>query len=86
MILLLVYRANWLRTKARKERWEEEMELVRREMDWTVNSFQHHEEMWKQRAEEAGGPGQMAYAWKQSSTWGKWKRIARDAFGALNDI
>jgi len=61
------------------------MELITSEMDWTVNCFQYHERMWKQRAEEAEGPGQMAYAWKQSSTWGKWAKTARGTFGALKN-
>ena len=65
---ILVYRVNWLRAKARKERWEEEIELVRSEMDWTLNCFQHHEKEWKQRAKEAKSPGCVAYAWRQSST------------------
>ena len=78
-----VYRVNWLHAKARKERWEEEMELVMSEMNWTVNCFCHHERVWKQRAEEAKSPGHMAYAWKQSQTWGKWARVAEDTFGGL---
>jgi hypothetical protein len=82
----LVYRVNWLRAKARKERWEEEMVLVMSEMDWTANSFHHHEKIWKQRAEEAKGPGHIAYAWKQNSTWGRWAKIAEDTFGALKNV
>ena len=62
------------------------MELVKNEMDWTVNCFHHHERIWKQRAEEVTSPGHIAYAWKQSSTWGKWARTAEDVFGALKDV
>jgi len=75
-----VYRVNWLRAKARKERWEEEMELVVGEMSWTVNCFKHHERAWKQRGEEGKGLGETAYAWKQKSMWGKWVKLAEDAF------
>jgi hypothetical protein len=82
-ILSAVYRVSWLRAKARKERWEEEIELVGREMEWTVRSFQHHEEVWRQRADKAKGSGQKAYAWKQSSTWGEWAAVANGTFGAL---
>jgi hypothetical protein len=81
-----VYRVNWLRAKARKERWEEEMELVVSEMGWTTNCFKRYEGIWKQRAEEATRPGHIAYAWKQSSTWGKWARTAEETFRALKDI
>lgn len=73
---------NWLRAKARKERWEEELELLKCEMDWTVNCFNHHEKVWEQRAKEAKGPGHAAYAWKQSSTWANWAKIAENTFKA----
>ena len=78
-----VYRVNWLRAKARKERWEEEMELVESEMGWTANCFWHHERIWRQIAEEARGPGHKAYAWKQSSTWARWAKTAENTFKAL---
>ena len=78
-----VYRVSWLRAKARKERWEEELELVGREMEWTVRSFRHHEGMWRQRADKVESAGKKAYAWKQSSTWGEWATVANDTFGAL---
>jgi len=77
---------NWLRTKARKERWEEEMELVVSEMDWTTNCFQYHERVWRQRAEEAKSPGHIAYAWKQSSTWGGWAKVAKGTFKTLKSM
>lgn len=77
---VIVYRVNWLRAKARRERWEEEVELVGGEMSWTVNCFKYHERMWKQMAEEARGPGQAAYAWKQNSKWKEWARSAEDTF------
>ena len=86
MIILIVHRVNWLCAKARKERWEEEIELVTSEMDWTVHCFQHHEGVWKQRAENAKRPGEIAYAWKQSSTWEQWARRAGDTFRTLKDI
>ena len=82
----LVYRVNWLRAKARKERWEEEIELVRCEMDWTVNCFQHHERIWRERAEGADGPGHRAYAWKQWAMWNEWVGMAETRFNVLKEI
>ena len=82
-ILSPVYRVNWLRAKARKERWEEEIELVGKEMEWTTRCFQYHEEIWNRRAEKAEGVGQKAYAWKQSSAWGNWAVTANDTFRVL---
>ena len=75
-----VYRVNWLRAKARKERWEEEIDLVENEMEWTTRCFHYHEERWRQRALNAKGPGERAYAWKQNSTWGEWVATANDTF------
>ena len=37
-----VYRVNWLRAKARFDRWDEEDEIVRSEMRWTLLYFEHH--------------------------------------------
>ena len=79
-ISLPVYRVNWLHAKARKKRWEEELELVGKEMEWTTRCFQYHEEIWKQRAENSKGAGQRAYAWKQSATWGEWAVTADDMY------
>jgi hypothetical protein len=84
--LALVYRVSWLQAKARKERWEEELELVTNEMDWTVNCFGYNQMVWKQRAEEAKGPGHRAYAWKQSSTWAGWAKTAENTFKVLKGV
>lgn len=69
-----------MRAKARKERWEEEVKLVKKEMEWTINCFRYHEREWKERAERVKGEGHRAYAWKQSSTWAEWAGRAGNAF------
>jgi hypothetical protein len=56
------------------------LELVTREMEWTVNCFEYHESVWKKRAEEAESEGKMAYGWKQKSNWGRWAQSARNTF------
>ena len=61
------------------------MQLVMKEMEWVVRCFQHHEEVWRQRAEKSVGNGQKAYAWKQSSMWGERVVTAKDAFGAAQE-
>ncbi|KAG1731224.1 uncharacterized protein EDB91DRAFT_1238979 [Suillus paluster] len=40
------YRVHWLRAKALRDRWEEEMLLVQHEMNWTCNFFLHKAEQW----------------------------------------
>jgi hypothetical protein len=82
----IVYRVNWLRAKARKKRWEEELELVKSEMSWTVNCFQYHEEVWKKRAEAAKSPGQVAYGWKLKSGWEKWAKLAEIEFKTVKGM
>lgn len=62
------------------ERWEEEMELVTREMEWTVNCFEYCGNLWEKRAEKAESPGKVAYAWKECAMWRRWAGIARGAF------
>lgn len=59
------------------------MQLVKAEMDWTVRCFQHHEKIWRLRAEKAEQPGQRAYAWKQRTSWDGWAKTAQEAFKAL---
>jgi hypothetical protein len=69
-----------------KERWEEEMELVKNEMDWTINCFERKERMWKGMAEIAERGGHRAYAWEQSWMWGSWAKTAAATFKSLKGI
>ena len=72
-----VQRVHWIRARAQKSRWEEELLLVKYEMDWTTRSFLHKAQEWQNRFEEPNiDPGPKAYAARQSS---QWRRIACDA-------
>jgi hypothetical protein len=67
-----VYRVNWLRAKARFDRWKEEVNLVQHEMQWTVNWFDYQHHIWGGRAEASLDKGQLghaSYAWKQQEMW-----------------
>lgn len=68
-----VYRISWLRAKARYNRWEEEVSLVKHEMQWTVAWFSTHERIWMNRYEEVddeeSADGLRCYALKQSYLW-----------------
>jgi hypothetical protein len=59
------------------------MELVKSEMDWTINSFAHKERMWKEMAEAGEKEGHRAYAWKQCWMWGGWAKTAAATFKSL---
>ncbi|KAI6127051.1 hypothetical protein F5141DRAFT_994290, partial [Pisolithus sp. B1] len=45
-----VYRINWLKARARRDRQKEEVSLVRHEMLWTCLWFEYHKNMWEKRA------------------------------------
>ena len=47
----LVYRVNWLRAKARVDQWQEELILVKHEMQWTILWFQYQANLWRERSE-----------------------------------
>lgn len=79
MLLSSVYRVHWLRAYARHERWKEEMDIVRNEMTWTVNSFRHNALLWARHAETSFAkklPGHRYYASRQ---WAFWENIADNA-------
>ncbi|KAG1866919.1 hypothetical protein F4604DRAFT_1585294 [Suillus subluteus] len=61
------YRVNWLKAKARYDRWSEELKLVQHEMFWTISWFWTQEERWRVRADESIKNGNRAYAERQAS-------------------
>ncbi|KAG1864361.1 hypothetical protein F4604DRAFT_1513042, partial [Suillus subluteus] len=63
------YRVNWLKSKARWQRWEEELSLVRHEMGWTVGWFRYKKEGWERRSHKATKHGHQAYAQRQVLLW-----------------
>jgi hypothetical protein len=80
-----VYRVNWLRAKARFNRWEEESEMVKNEMTWTVLWFENQRKRWQDRAEksmERQQSGHACYAWKQVEMWKVFRREAESTFGS----
>jgi hypothetical protein len=46
-----VYRVNWLRARARHARWEEELQLIPKEMEWTTLALGYYEQKWRKIAE-----------------------------------
>src|SRR5882672_3577248 len=69
---LQVYRVNWLRAKARMDRWQEEVTLVQNETWWMHLWLDYHRNIWEGRAKESeqdGLKGHACYAWKQVWMW-----------------
>ena len=83
---------NWLRAKARYDRWEEEHNMVRHEMEWTVKYFEHREQQWEGRRcavseEEIGASGLRCYAAKQAGLWRTFAERAKALFrGEIPDV
>ncbi|KAI6126956.1 hypothetical protein F5141DRAFT_1060598 [Pisolithus sp. B1] len=74
------YRINWLKARARRDRWKEEVSLVRHDMLWTCLWFEHHKNMWEKRALGSSEPGKEAYAKKQMGLWSDFAKKARLMF------
>ncbi|KAI6122146.1 hypothetical protein EDD16DRAFT_1477725 [Pisolithus croceorrhizus] len=74
------YRINWLKARARTDRWKEEVSLVRHEMLWTCLWFEYHKDMWEKRALQSTEPGKEAYAKKQMGLWNDFAKKARLMF------
>ncbi|KAF8961701.1 hypothetical protein BDZ97DRAFT_1759716 [Flammula alnicola] len=71
------YRVNWLRARAQNNRWAEELNLTKHEMQWTVRWYVHMAEKWKARRDPAVevSRGHRAYAEKQMAMWNELGRF-----------
>ncbi|KAG1787048.1 uncharacterized protein HD556DRAFT_1312999 [Suillus plorans] len=78
------YRVNWLKAKARWNRWQEELRLVRHEMGWTINWFKYHQNEWERRGGQATRPGHQAYAYQQVLMWGRFVEEAEKNFNGCS--
>jgi hypothetical protein len=79
-----VYRVNWLRGKARYERWREEHITVRDEMGNTIRWYEWMKKEWERREKDsmaAGHIGHASYAAKKANMWQKLANHARKQFG-----
>jgi hypothetical protein len=82
-LMYLVYRVNWLKAKARVDRWTEELFLVKNEMQWTMLWFQNQANLWRERSEMEGDDlpmGHEAYAVKQKKLWNEFLTKSSERF------
>ncbi|KAG2355737.1 hypothetical protein BDR07DRAFT_1492801 [Suillus spraguei] len=80
------YRVHWLRAKALRDRWMEEISLVQSEMDWTCNFFLWKATQWGARMQESllkQLPDHACYARRQSQMY---SLLAQDAQAAFQDL
>ena len=69
LIALSVRCVHWLRARAQKEHWEEEVILIQYEMQWTVQYFLHNRGLWEEHHRNSIGLGLVAYAAHKASMW-----------------
>ena len=84
--LIAVYRVHWLRAKAQKARWIEELQCLQVEMESAVRFFQHQERFWKDKQEPVdpqSQPGHAAWAARQSAMWHSMAMQADSRFNNL---
>jgi len=78
---------NWLRAKARYDRWEEEKLLLENEMEWTISTFTHCKKEWEERIRIVTGleekKGHLAYAWREVH---KWKGFTERAMRTFREV
>jgi len=81
-----VYRVHWLRAKAQKARWIEELQCLQIEMESAVRFFQHKEKSWQEKQkliEPQSQPGHVAWAAKQCAMWHSMAMQANSRFNFL---
>jgi len=83
-----VYRVHWLRAKAQKMRWIEELQCLQVEMDSAVRFFRHQEYFWEAKRkliDSQSQSGHSAWAARQSAMWHSMATQAKFKFTALLD-
>ncbi|KAF9555065.1 hypothetical protein CPC08DRAFT_643398, partial [Agrocybe pediades] len=75
------YRVHWLRARAEKDRWQEELQLTRHEMEWTTRFYMHMAQVWAQHRNNCREkPGFTAYAEQQIALWNDLGHIVENLF------
>ncbi|EIW80679.1 hypothetical protein CONPUDRAFT_154693 [Coniophora puteana RWD-64-598 SS2] len=79
------YRLHWMKAKCRKDRAEEEIVILRHEMERIPLSFAHEAKEWDRRAAKAGDnrPGHVAHARRQRKHWERLAQMANSSFARL---
>jgi hypothetical protein len=80
---------HWLRARAQKQRWNEELILVGHEMDWTVRYYLYQARVWKDRksvAEGMGDNGAAVYAVRKEAMWKEMAFRAAVQFQSVNPL
>ena len=76
---------NWLRAKARHQRWKEEVTILENEMVWIKLWFEHQIEVWEDREKRSTSSGHRIFAAKQVWVWKRFLSDARQSFANAVD-
>ncbi|KAG2073705.1 hypothetical protein BDR04DRAFT_1009770, partial [Suillus decipiens] len=82
-----VYWVNWLQTKALCDRWNEEVVLIKHEMQWSINFFNHKAKQWLSLIDDAasnGLTGHACYAAQQAHIYNQLATHAAYSFCKIN--
>ncbi|KAF8264982.1 hypothetical protein EI94DRAFT_1508725, partial [Lactarius quietus] len=81
-----VYRVHWLRAKAQKMWWIEELQCLQVEMESVVRFFRHQAQFWQSKMEHTDHrlqPGHAAWAERQILMWSSMPMQAESKFTTL---
>ncbi|KAF9470577.1 hypothetical protein BDN70DRAFT_821165 [Pholiota conissans] len=85
--LLEFQRIHYLRARANRLRWTEELSYASHEMEWTIRFYLHHANVWQQRSDnqaEEGNAGAVSYALRKSAMWKELVPLAENQFRKAN--
>jgi hypothetical protein len=81
----LVQCVHWLLAQAQKHQWQEELILLKYEMEWTTRFFLHRGRKWQTLLKEIGlEPGPRAYVARQAAQWFTMAADAEHLFVQVN--
>ncbi|EAU81166.2 hypothetical protein CC1G_10453 [Coprinopsis cinerea okayama7 len=82
-----LYRVNWMRTREKYLRQEEEFQFLLREAGWVPRFFDFKAKVWDGLRTQVSGSGHLAYASRQAQLWRNLARYARERFSkTLKDM
>ncbi|KAK7436554.1 hypothetical protein VKT23_019108 [Stygiomarasmius scandens] len=80
-IMTKFYKVNYLKAHARWQRWKEEKVIVRKEMQWRIQWFEHAASTWHQRAQKPDiCLGARCFALAETERWKNFADRSRKAF------
>lgn len=81
---------EWLKARARAQRWEEEVRLLREEMRRTLATFSWQATWWDRKAlykvpDDVQSEGLQAYAWEHSDMFRALERVFRSRWLSVRE-